>query len=203
MVLETFISELRREAPARVEFDALPGRSFEGEIARIVPQADVRSRSFPVKVRLQNELLPDGTPLLKSGMFARVSLPAASRQSVLLVPKDALVLGGKETQVYTVTPADPKKPHEGKAEPVAVIIGVAYKGLVEVRGPLKAGQWVVVEGNERLQAGQSVVMMPTKTKNGSKQPGGGAKDAARNEDRQPVATANPAGRAPANGTDKR
>ena len=43
-----------------------------GGIHRIVPKANPRARTFPVKIRLENEIV-GGRPLVKAGMFARVS----------------------------------------------------------------------------------------------------------------------------------
>jgi RND family efflux transporter MFP subunit len=151
MVLESYVSQLRRGSKARVELDALPGREFAGEVTYIVPQADVRSRNFPVRVRLANESLSDGNPLLKPGMFARVTLPVQRKGEALLVPKDAVVLGGESPMVYIVE-LDSKDPRLGQARPVPVTLGVPEGELVEVIGELKAGQHVVVEGNERLHA---------------------------------------------------
>jgi RND family efflux transporter MFP subunit len=152
-VLETFLPKLLVGTPARVEIGALPNELFEGKVTQIVPQADVRSRNFPVKVRLKNRFLPDGQPLLRAGMFARVILPVDQKTSVLMVPKDALVLGGPEPLVFLAVP-DAKDPKKVVAQPVPVKAGIATDGLIEIIGPgLKPGLQVVVEGNERLIPG--------------------------------------------------
>ncbi len=46
----------------------------------------------------------------------------------------------------------------GKVRPVAVELGVTSGRLIQVSGPLTAGQQVVVRGNERLRPGQDVVV---------------------------------------------
>ena len=177
-VPEGFISPLRTETVARVTIGALPGEAWEAPVTAIVPQADVRSRSFPVKVRLKNRSGPGGV-LLKPGMFARVTLPIGSKQPVLLVPKDAVVLGGASPVVYKVAPLPPAMPGmvgppsgagapgappqgpppDGVAQRVPVDLGAAVDGLIEVRGPLKAGDRVVVEGNERLFPGGPLIII--------------------------------------------
>jgi len=146
---------------ARVEIEALPGRVFTGQVVLIVPQADVRSRSFPVKVRLANE--PAGGDssqtgmLIEPGMFARVTLPVGQRDSVTMVPLDALVLGEDKPVVWVIT-EDPAAPNQGTAAPLPVELGVSYDDLIEVRGPLEPGQLVVVEGNERIRPGQQLAI---------------------------------------------
>lgn len=153
-VVEQYVPYIKLGQEAHVEIPALGSHIFTGNVALIVPQADVRARTFPVKVRVENEI-SDSVPLIKSGMLARVTLPTGAKQEALLVPKDALVLGGQTPIVYVVntTDADGKS---GQATPVPVELGVATGKQIQVTGALVAGQLVVVQGNERLRPGQPV-----------------------------------------------
>jgi RND family efflux transporter MFP subunit len=155
-VLENYVSFLDVGTPARVEVGALPNQVFTGEVALIVPQADVRSRTFPVKVRLKNQTR-GGSVLIKAGMLARAALPVGKREAATLVSKDAVVLGGPTPLVYVFEP-DEKDPKQGKVRPVPVELGVADDGLIQVRGPIDAKEQVVVQGNERLRPGQQVAV---------------------------------------------
>lgn len=148
-VQEAHISHVARGVPVRVEVPALPGRSFDGVIEAIVPQADLQARTFPVRVRVNNEITASG-PAIMSGMLARVILPTGPKQNARLIPKDALVLGPRGTMVFVVT-SDPKDPAKQTAAPVPVEVGAGIGRLIEVRGPLKKGDRVVVRGNERLR----------------------------------------------------
>jgi RND family efflux transporter MFP subunit len=130
---------------------------FTGQVAFVVPQADVRTRTFPVKIRVKNEITDRG-PLLSSGMYARVTLPTGEKQQALLVPKDALVLGGPQPMVYVVDTVDAR---QGKVKSVPVELGVASGHLIQVKGPLEPGKMVVVQGNERLRPGQDVTIVRT------------------------------------------
>lgn len=154
MVLEDYIDKVSVGAPARIEVGALPDEAFTGEVVLIVPHADVRSRSFPVKVRVENKVV-NGSVLLKSGMFARVTLPVGTRENSLLVPKDSLVLGGPSPMVFVVD-VDAKSAQQGTVRPMPVELGVAHEGLIQVKGALKPGELVVTRGNERLRPGQAV-----------------------------------------------
>jgi hypothetical protein len=82
-------------------------------------------------------------------------LPTGEKQNALLVPKDALVLGGPTPVVYVVVSGDPSNKHDQVA-PVPVKLGVAQGDLIQVTGAVVAGQLVVVQGNERLFPGQAV-----------------------------------------------
>lgn len=154
LVLEDYIGYLDSQVPARVEVGALPNEAFTGRVSAILPQADVKSRSFPVKVRVENRPVGEGM-LLKAGMFARVTLPVGVTEAAVLVPKDALVLGGDKPQVFVYQP-DAKKKGQGKVRATPVTLGVAVGERIQVRGELKPGQLVVIEGNERLMPDQVV-----------------------------------------------
>jgi hypothetical protein len=73
----------------------------------------------------------------------------------MLVPKDALVLGGPQPVVFVVDMAAPDA-KQGKARPVPVQLGVAEGNMIQVTGGVQPGQMVVVQGNERLRPGQDV-----------------------------------------------
>ncbi len=155
-VLENHVPHVRLGMEVRLDIPAIPERVFTGKVAMIIPQADVRSRTFPVKVRVKNTITKHG-PVLKSGMLARAVLPTGAQQVALMVSKDALVLGGPSPMIYVVeTEAENKK--MGKARAVPVQVGVASGRLIQVKGALKKGAYVVIRGNERLRPGQDVVI---------------------------------------------
>lgn len=153
-VLESQVSFIHVGDPIRVEIPALPDRVFTGHIEAIVPQADPRSRTFPVKIRLQNEVSGD-EPTIKAGMLARAMLPTGPLSKGLFVPKDAINLGGRTPLIYVVQQQNAKD-DTGTATPVSVRLGIAYGGLIEVQGELKSGDLVVVRGNERLRPKDAV-----------------------------------------------
>jgi RND family efflux transporter MFP subunit len=154
-LVEQYVPYTRVGMTVNVDVPSIPGRQFAGKVTAIVPQADVQARTFPVLVRVKNERV-DGQPLLKAGMYARVSLPTGRREQALLVPKDALVFGGQQPIVYAVDAAGVGQP--GKARPVPVELGSAVGGLMQVRGALKAGELVAVQGNERLNPPFDVIV---------------------------------------------
>jgi RND family efflux transporter MFP subunit len=154
MVLEQYLENLRVGDKARLEITALPNHTFTGQVAVIVPQADLRSRSFPVKIRVENSII-GGKPLLMPGMFARATLAVGRPEQATLVPKDAVVLGGP-TPVVWVVEASKDKPQAFAARSVPVQLGVATESAIQVTGGVQVGDMVIVEGNERLRAGQEV-----------------------------------------------
>jgi RND family efflux transporter MFP subunit len=154
-LVEQYVPFVRVGAVVPVEVPAITGRRFTGQVKAIVPQADVQARTFPVEVRVKNELV-DGRPLIKAGMYARVALPTGRSQMALLVPKDALVLGGPQPVVFVV---EPTANGLGNARPAPVQLGAADGDLIQVSGGVSAGQLVVVKGNERLPPAEQEVML--------------------------------------------
>lgn len=138
-----------------IQFDALPGHLFEGQVSRIVPDADQRARAIPVKVKVDNPH-EEGHPI-KPGMLARVVLPVGRKERQTHVPKDALVLGGESPIVYVVA-TDPKDKKKKTVRPVSVELGASIGSWIAVQGQLKAGDQVVIEGNERLRPGQAILI---------------------------------------------
>jgi RND family efflux transporter MFP subunit len=155
--VEVFVPEqqvvaIRPNEPAPVTLAALPGQVFSGRIAQIVPLANVQSRTFPVRIVVENPLDDSGLPIMRVGMLASVQLAAERPRRAMLVPKDALRLDTRPLQVVRVL--------NGQADPVEVEIGASRGSMVEaitISGtPLQAGDLLVVRGNEGLLRDQPV-----------------------------------------------
>lgn len=95
------------------------------------------------------ELRLDLDASLPVGQTVRVTIPTADVREVLAVPRDALVLRGDGITVFIVD-------EENKARRIRVTTGIGEGDWIEVRGPIQAGDKVVVRGNERLRPGQEV-----------------------------------------------
>lgn len=90
---ESLTSLIRTGMPAHITVDSL-GKSIPGSVREIVPAVDPHSRTFTVKVSLEDEDL-------RSGFFTRVRIPLRKR-STILVPDSAVVTRGQLTGVYVV-----------------------------------------------------------------------------------------------------
>lgn len=133
---------------ANLTFDSLE-QPLTGTVVRVVPQADLQTRSFPVRIRLENPKLGD-SHLIKPGMLGRASLGVGEPVEMMMVNKDSLVLGGSQPKVYKVERRDGKD----IAVSVDVTTGASIGNWIQVFGDLQADDTVVVEGNERLRPNQ-------------------------------------------------
>ena len=137
---------IRYVRPAMKVKVSVAGRDLWGTVHAIIPRGDISTRTFPVKIKLDN------LTSLMEGMQAQVRLPIGKRIKTLLVPRDAVLNMYGQTMVVAVVDA--------KAVTIPVKI-VGYQGMkagINSQG-ITEGMVVVIKGNERLRNGQPVQIM--------------------------------------------
>ena len=139
---ERELGRFRLKSPAKVWLDAYPEVTFKGVVTRIAPRASEKTRDFTIRVEFD-----DPKNLAREGLFARVEITPEKR-IVIMVPKDAVVERGPMKMVFAVT--------DGSVKQVMVDVLRQKGDMVEVRSELKAGDEVVVTGNEILRDGAKV-----------------------------------------------
>lgn len=129
-----------------VTIPSLPGRTFTGTVAEVVPAVDPATRTQLVKI----DLPEDAT--LRSGLFARARFTTGSRQTLSL-PKDALVRRGGLTGVFV--------DDAGHAAFRLVELADSRPGdTIEVLSGLKAGDRVIVLPPATLTEGATLEVQP-------------------------------------------
>lgn len=143
---ERHIQSVQVGMAVKVVVPAMNNQQFDGQVGRIVPMADARSRSFQVKVGM-----PEG-PDYKSGMFARVAIPMGGT-GMLLIPKSAIVTQGQLDGVFVVDDA-------GMARYRIVRLGKSVDPQVEVVSGLSDGQRYVSDVGMAVKDGVKVENTP-------------------------------------------
>jgi multidrug efflux pump subunit AcrA (membrane-fusion protein) len=160
LVPETAIPFVRLGENVPVRIDALD-RNFTATVRFIVPQADPTARTFPVEVVIPNPRKPHHA--IMSGMFARVTVPAGTRVTRMVVPVDAVVYEGRAERVFVVR----EDAGQTLAVPIAVKTGLPVAdppGWIALESStLKVGDHVVTRGNERLTGASPIIIMQEKT----------------------------------------
>lgn len=146
----------KRAGEITAQSEALPGRTFRGELLRISPAIDPESGSFRVTVRL----LPDaGGAQLLPGMLVRLSVVTERRPDALVVPKRAVQREGDALVLWRY--------EGGRVTRVRVEEGLSSDDELEVRptggARLEAGDPVVVVGNRDLEEGDEVELASDST----------------------------------------
>ncbi|MCF7733961.1 MAG: efflux RND transporter periplasmic adaptor subunit [Akkermansiaceae bacterium] len=135
-----------------VKLDSYPGREFAGRIAASVPVKDPVARTFLVRLEWDG-----GDAPAAPGMSGRAVFTFESDRQVVQVPRDAVVrFSDGSAKVWTIT-------DEGgvtAAKSLAVVLGESLTDTVQVLEGVAAGVRVVVRGNEGLQDGQAVQVLP-------------------------------------------
>ena len=139
------LAKVRLGAAARLSIDALPDARIEGRVARIEPLVDERSRSFQAVIEVP------GRPGLVGGLFARASVRVGEVKGALVVPPAALVRDGAD-----LASASAFVVRQGRAEKVAVALGVEAPDGIQVTSGLAAGDVVVLDPPTALAAGAPV-----------------------------------------------
>ena len=128
--------------------DALPGRTFAGKVMFINPAIDAASRSAKVIAEVENR---DGT--LKGGSFAKGRVVVANRDSVVQVPREALLNWDieKRTAEVFVVKGD-------QADRRNVTTGSSSGAVVEIQSGLQSGEQVVTRGGFAIRPGDRIAV---------------------------------------------
>jgi RND family efflux transporter MFP subunit len=142
-VPESWLPRLKVGSEAEVDVEGAGGGVRNGTISQILPSVDSQSRTFIVRILLENK---DGA--LCSGMFARVRIRGIDRKA-LAVPDSSIVRRGGLTGIFV---ADER----GIARLRWVTLGGSQSGRVEVMSGLKAGESYVLVAPPELMDGMRV-----------------------------------------------
>jgi RND family efflux transporter MFP subunit len=176
----TLLTKIVREQPMHVYFDvdersllrymrqraeqrdSAPGNLKDEEIACFVQLAD--EKDFPHEGKLDfaaseveagtgtariRAVLENKDRALVSGMFVRVRIPIGKPYQALLIPEQALLTDQSIKYVYVVG-------DDGTATRRTVELGGQRDEMRIVRAGLKAGDRVIVKGQQRVRPGQKV-----------------------------------------------
>ncbi len=138
-VSEKSILHLKHGNKVRVIAD---GRSSVGSVRGIVRVGDAQSHLFEIRVDLS-------AGNWVAGKTVRIDVPIGKPRNVLSVTRDALVLRRNGVSLYRVN-------NENISEKIEVITGITGDNYIEIIGDINPGDNIVVRGNERLRAGQTV-----------------------------------------------
>ncbi|MBT4818267.1 MAG: efflux RND transporter periplasmic adaptor subunit [Lentisphaerae bacterium] len=142
-VPERFSAALQNGMRLEAMLDALPGRTFPGEVVRVYPEldSDMRTRTLEAKLHTEAGLMPY--------QFVRLTLHLDTVDDAVTIPTDAVLDAPAGTRIAFVVA-------EGKALRRVVQTGIEQDGIVQVTDGLSAGEMVVVAGNGMLKNGAPV-----------------------------------------------
>ena len=116
-----------------------------GIVRTVVAVGSENTHLFELRLDIESNRFPVGQTL-------RVSIPTSDARQALVVPRDALVLRPEGISIFVVD-------GDQKAKQVMITTGIGAGEHIEVNGDVRAGDTVVIRGNERLRSGQAISIM--------------------------------------------
>ena len=147
-VPQEFFASIDDSAKLVITLDALPDRVIETSINAVVPFSDANSRTFMLHANI------DASDVrITPGMSVHGKLNLATGSQGVVLSRDAIVRypEGRVT-VWAIKPgSEPPTVTEKR-----VVTGKGFNGMLPISKGIKAGEVVVVKGNESLKEGQQV-----------------------------------------------
>jgi len=143
-VPERFIDSMKVGLPAVLRFEAYSNATFPARVTQLSPVLNPTTRTMEVKLELARR-----DPRVKAGMYAEVQIITERKENVVKIPASCLVRRFGETFAYVVT-------DQNTAERRVVTPGIIIDDQVEVVVGVKAGDRVVIQGQNLLDDGVQV-----------------------------------------------
>ncbi|MFK5855322.1 MAG: efflux RND transporter periplasmic adaptor subunit [Bacteroidota bacterium] len=116
----------------------IPDDTLAGFISQLSPAIDPQSRSFKAVVSINNKAL-----LLRPGMFAKGEIIVASKDSIIVIPKNIILSKQRGNTVFVV--------EKGLAQERIITFGLENPEYVEVISGLEPKEDLVTKGFETLR----------------------------------------------------
>ncbi len=136
------ILKIKKGQIANIFYINDPAISMQGEVFSVPPVVDKDIMAGTVVIKAQNK-----GRTMKIGMSANVEIILEEVESYI-IPERAILLGEDYAFVYINK--------DNKAEMVKVNTGFKYKGYIEISGPFKDGEEVIVDGNFKIYNGANI-----------------------------------------------
>lgn len=116
----------------------IPDDTLTGTVSQLSPTIDPVSRSFKAVVSINNSEL-----LLRPGMFAKGEIIVASKDSIIVIPKDIILAKQRGNTVFVID--------KGIAQERIITFGLENPDYVEVISGLEPKEKLVIKGFETLR----------------------------------------------------
>ncbi len=132
--------KINDELPVKIE---AAGLEISGTITEIAPTADPRSRTAPIKLQIPS------SPKIRSGQFARVSLPGTTGTAIM-IPRKSVRPFGQLERVFLA--------QDDVARLQLIKTGLVDGDQVEVLSGISAGDRIVMSESLELNDGRKLVV---------------------------------------------
>jgi len=144
-ISETDYSKVAQGDHVEISADAIPGRTFEGNVSRIYPVIDPSTHTFTAEVVVANT-----DRALRPGMYARAKVTFAINHSIVVPDASIVKQQGSGQKSVFVLNAD------NTVSNCFVTLGRHFGTQYEILSGLEEGQRIVVKGHTSLRDGDTV-----------------------------------------------
>lgn len=132
-----FIYQVRT---ARIMFDALPGKEFEGRLTLFSEAIDLSTRTMDIQIEIANR-----NHIIKPGMFATVQMTVAEHQNAITIPTNSLLKDDAGQYVFILD--------EKKSKRVLVQTGAELVERTEILSGLTGDETIITVGQQFVKDG--------------------------------------------------
>jgi len=125
---------------AEIRLPSLPGEIFAGRVEYVYPELSMETRTLRARI-----VLGEAGTGLRPNMLANVVLVGEAGEPAVMIPRSALIRGGREDRVVVAL-------GDGRFAPRRVTAGAESGDRVAIRAGLAAGEQVVVAGQFLLDS---------------------------------------------------
>jgi membrane fusion protein (multidrug efflux system) len=141
------LKSIKRGQAVILSVNSYPDKKFMGSVTYISPSLDPTTRTVAVQA-----LVPNPKGLLRPGMFAHIEQNISMQKNALVIPQLSVIAGVKGYSVFRVI--------NGKASVQNIQLGARFGNSVVVESGLKVGDSVIVSGQDKVQDGSPVNIIP-------------------------------------------
>ncbi|MFL0195433.1 efflux RND transporter periplasmic adaptor subunit [Clostridium sp. WILCCON 0269] len=140
----TMLSKIQTGQSVPIVIPSLSNKKVTGSIETISPDTNSTTQEYLIKIKIDNS---EGD--LKSGMFAKISLPDENKNNVITVPNEAIKVENGVSYLYAV--------EKNKIKKISVTTGLSNDKITEIiSSRINAGASIVPEGQTFLNDGDKV-----------------------------------------------
>ena len=139
-IYEADLPQVRVGQAVDVTAESLPGTRLRGRISFLEPMVNAQTRTTAARIQVANPGMR-----LRPGMFVQTRFAVTSGESMLAVPRSAVVNTGERKLVYMAK-------SDGVFEAHEVQLGTVADGYYPVLAGLRGGERIVTEGNFLLDS---------------------------------------------------
>ena len=135
---ETFANKINYDAKVSFTLTSLPDKNFEGTINRSAGALNTNLRAEAVEIDVQGN-----NNIIKSGMYAEVTVPLSSDASSFVVPSTAIITSTERKYIIAI--------ENQKTKLLDVREGISKNDSTEIFGNLKSDEKIIINGNNEIK----------------------------------------------------